>query len=241
MNASAELWLMLLAAGLYLVDSLLLLRHDELLLTQSVPPRWRAAFGANGWKMAGKEPLLLNPLAPWQCVARVRWQLEAGLADGPVAAVVLPRVGLVPRLGVVLLWGLMFAALPLCLFSGYSSVLTLAVIAALYVGIAVVLASLRRDWLAQGLESRRFWLMALECVACPPFGVNAVRRVSLLLPARIALCQIAQQEEAQGRLDALKRQLQLRVNEQIDAQPEGSARLPALQATARSLEVEADS
>ena len=103
-----------------------------------------------------------------------------------------------------------------------------------------MLLGLRRDALAQGLAPGVFRLLALECVACPPFCVNAVRRVSLRVAPHVTLADVASQEAAAGRLDELKRQLQLRVNEQIEALPEGSARLPALQATARSLDREAE-
>lgn len=226
---------MLLATGLYLYDSLLLLRHDELVLVQSAQQLWRPAFGANGWKIAGKEPMLPNPLAPWRPLARVRWKLEQGLAEAPAAIVQLPRIGLLPRAGVALLWLLVFVALPLCLFAFKHAELTLGVIATMYACMATVLVSIRRDWLAQGLVSGRFWMIALECVACPPFCINAVRRVSLLVVPRISLSDIAKEEGANGRLDALKWQLQLRVNEVIDALPEGSAKLQALEATAKSL------
>ncbi len=240
MNLSAEAWLVLLATGLYLYDALLLLRHDELVLVQSARGRWRPAFGANGWKIAGQEPWLPNPLAPWQALAKLRWKPEQGLAEPTTAAPGMPRIGRVPRIGVGLLMLTMFVALPLCLFVLRHTAVTLAMIAAMYACIAAVLLGLRRDALAQGLAPGAFLLLALECVACPPFCVNAVRRVSLRVAPRLTLADVAAQEAAAGRLDELKRQLRVRVDEQIEALPDGSARLAALQATARSLEQEGE-
>jgi hypothetical protein len=150
-------------------------------------------------------------------------------------------MGCVPRVGVTLLGLLMFAALPVCLFAVRHTAWTLVTIAMMYACIVVVLLGIRRDWLALGLVPGRFWPMAIECIACPPFCVNAVRRASLLMPARISMSAIASQEEQHGRLGAFKRQLQVRVREQMDALPEGSARLSALKAAAESLREECDS
>lgn len=238
MSTSAETWLVLLALGLYLYDALLLLESDELVLVQRAGG-WQPAFGANGWKLARREPLMTNPFSPWQPLARVRWSFEQGLADGIAlaAAPALPAVALAPRIGVALLWAIVFVALPLCLFVFRHTVGMLAVIAALYATVVFVLLGLRRDAAALGLPAGKFRMMCIECIACPPFAINVVRRVTLAVPANAELAWIAAQARRAGRLEALKAQLARRVAEQIDAEPEGSARSARLAQAARSLAV----
>lgn len=236
MSLSAETWLVLLALGLYLYDALLLLEADEMVLVQRAGI-WQPVFGANGWKLARREPLMPNPLSPWQPLARVRWSFEQGLADGSALAATpaLPAVALAPRIGVALLWAIVFFALPLCLFVFRHTVGTLLVIASLYAAVVFVLLGLRREAVAFGLPSGRFRMMCIECIACPPFAINAVRRVTLAAPARAELTWIAAQAGRAGRLEALRAQLARRVAEQIEAEPEGSARSARLAQAARSL------
>ena len=236
MSPSAEVWLMLLALALYVYDAALLLQSDELVLVRGDASRWIPRFGANGWKLGGKEPLVPNLLTPWRSLVRIRWNFELGLekqrtSDGPH----LPRIGLVPRLAVVVLMVLIFVAFPICLFVYPVTSVTLSVVAMIYVGCIVVLASLRRDWTSLGLKRPAFWKLCGECITCPPFCINAVRKVSLWAPASVTLADIADDAKQHDELDDLKRQLALRVREQIDVELEGSERMVRLKTVERAL------
>jgi len=49
----------------------------------------------------------------------------------------------------------------------------------LYGSILLALFELRRNRALVWLGRRRFWGIVFECVACPPFGVNMVRHITL--------------------------------------------------------------
>ncbi|CAN7571872.1 hypothetical protein LJR028_004012 [Rhizobacter sp. LjRoot28] len=231
---------MLLALGLYIYDSLLLLRPDELALVR-IRSGWRPRFGAHAWKLRGHEPFLPHPLTPWRAVFRVKWSFERGFDSAESG--VLPEFdacGRAPRVGVVLLLLLMFAAMPIALFAPATAAQTVAVFAAIYVTCAVVLIGLRRDAVRCGMHRSAFWKLCIECMACPPFCINAVRRVTLAAGAGAGVslegvrCGLADSDE----VALLRRQLLRRVREQIDLEPEASARMARLQRVAGTLQPE---
>jgi hypothetical protein len=75
---------MLLALALYVYDAALLLASNEFVAVRTGASRWRCKFGANNWKLGGREPWVPNLLMPWRDAVRVRWSIEDGLqpSDG---------------------------------------------------------------------------------------------------------------------------------------------------------------
>lgn len=238
MSLSYEALLMLLALALYVHDALLLLAPNELVLVQRRKGRWQAAFGVHGWKLRHREPWLPNLLAPWQGIVRLHWRFEDGLDGEPTpGGPQLPAVGLGPRAGVTVLGALIFVALPLCLFVWSFLVWTLAVVAGIYLSCVVVLFTLRRDARAQGLDRKAFGKLCVECITCPPFCINAVRKLTLQARSQVQLRDVVEMAASAGATNALKEQLRLRLQEQIDMEPEGSARMARLRDVTQSLDL----
>jgi hypothetical protein len=171
-----ELWLPVGAIGFYLYDSMQPLWQNEVLYERA-GKHWRivADSPVRRW---GRRLVLPNPLLPHRPQFRVAWSLEdkraADTADLSGLFAALRPIGAICQ---VLLW-LLLLLLPVCWILGAGIVL-LAQFALYYLLViaALVLVFRRRE--ALGLRNRAFWSLAFDVLACAPFAVNLVRKLSL--------------------------------------------------------------
>ena len=229
MTIGAEAWLTLLAAALYLYDSAQLLPSNQVILVETGRSRWRAAFGSIRWKLLGKEPMIPNPLLPGRRMTRLIWSHEAGLVAKPGALP--PQMPEVSRWLPVIVYTelvLIFVWLPTLLFLYPVQILLALVAVAIYTcSIAGVFVA-RPQCLRDGMSSAAFWKMGFECIVCPPFSVNLVRKVSLASPIQLTLDVAAASLLSAEDIEQLRSEMRARVQEEIDAEPETSPRAIAL-------------
>lgn len=174
-----EVALPLGAIAFYLYDSAMLLYGNELVFVRQ-RGRWHATGGLEGY--VGSRRLCLPALfRPSALVFRVLWKeadtREAApaqwLADSFVAALTplkwlsasLLLILLIPLPLISIFWG---AGLPLLIVFALSYLLVL---------VAVALIYRRRAWLQ--LDTKEFRKLAFDCLACPPFAINMVRKLTL--------------------------------------------------------------
>lgn len=182
MNLGTEALLALLIAALYLKDCLFLLDVDEAVLVSRTGRRWAAGFGARTWRIAGKEPFVANPWLPDQAVFRLRWRMRAAPAGPEPARTPAQVPAELIRIGRLawLTWFVLLVGLPVCLLGRLGPAVTVAAIAAAYASIA---GSLALVWVWRrplAIPSRAFAVLAFECVACPPYAANIVRKLAAL-------------------------------------------------------------
>jgi hypothetical protein len=235
---NAESALALLIVALYLKDNALLLNADEAVLVPSVfgRRRWRAGFGARGFTIARREPYLANPLLPHQPVYRLRWQMTQAAHPGAArsanpATEMLAVNPLLWRLA-PLVWGMWLATLvllPLTLLGRWGVVATLATVMLLYAHIVLALG-LVWWWRARlGLTGRAFAMLAFECLACAPYAVNLVRRLAWVRSPHPEDFTAAAARLLDGAAQAeVRAECLARIDEQLQAEPEGSAAAAAL-------------
>jgi hypothetical protein len=172
-----EVWLPLGALALYLFDSTLLLYSNELVFTR----RRRAwSIAQSAFLLAGRRVYVPNPLTPATPLFRVRWsesdprqEQEGGAGLDRFFSALRPVQYLVSALLVILL----LVPVELLLFG--TGVELLAVIAAFYLVILVTLGYVyvRRHQLL--LSGRSFLALCFDSLACAPFAINLVRKLSL--------------------------------------------------------------
>ena len=229
MQVDAQLLIGPAVVAMYLKDCLLLLHPDEGVLVRGWRGRWRAGFGMLDWRLRRREPWLCNPFKPWEAVLRLRWDAAATPAPAPAAPASVPDE---LRLGpwVVVLWLLLFVALPLAYYGHLGLHAMLLVLAELYAVILVALVLVWRRRAALGLSGSQFGVLAFEVLACAPYAPNLVRRLSLhrrvdedlLAAARRLLDPLAQ-----ARVNA---QCLARIDDELDWTAEDSPRALALRA-----------
>jgi hypothetical protein len=108
-------------------------------------------------------------------------------------------------------------------------------LALLYAAIAGALLWLAMNRRELGLSARRLGGLAFELLACPPFAVNVVRRVSVEMPLDADLLGAARQLQSAEDWNATRGELIARLDEQIDAEDESSERSALLKESRRRL------
>ncbi|MEO8808294.1 MAG: hypothetical protein ABI433_19605 [Burkholderiaceae bacterium] len=208
----------------------MLLAGNEAVLRRGWRGRWQARFGALRWRLGSREPYLPNPFTPHRPQFRLAWRFD-GLGARSMAA---QPVQVPPELAsltpfVCGSWLSLFVLLPLGLFTNLGSAFVVAAIVALYLSTTAALLRLWRLRKGLKLSNRQFSQITFESLACPPFGINLIRRLCARLRGAEDFVSAAERLLEPADLHELHAQCLLRLDEQIDGEPEASPRLAALQ------------
>lgn len=144
-------------------------------------------------RIAGRSIIWLNPLTPAAPAFRASWGRTDLLAASPGLPSRVPEAleasaVLWPYVATVFVYGVVGVPLAL-LFRGAAFALPVAAVT--YLAIAALLVRL---WFLRGsfgLSSRKFAVVAFECIACVPFAAGLVRRLSLAIPITEDLASFA--------------------------------------------------
>jgi hypothetical protein len=190
---SYEAELVGLALLLYLYDSSALLYANEAIFSCDSARRWSVSTGWAGFTLAGRTLCVLNPFTPHHPAFRLAWDLasvETPAIQSP--AIQSPtgdsawsaRARLFDRLAPSswLAWTALFVVLPVGLFTSAGAYAVVPALLLLYASSLVGLWRLRRLRHSTALgppDRKRDWGFAFECLACPPFAANMIRRITL--------------------------------------------------------------
>lgn len=177
---SYELGLFGLAVLFYLYDSTVLLYSNEAILVCDAPGQWHAATGMAGFLLAGRTPCLLNPFTPHRPSFRLSWDFNSLESHG-LTSQWMERTQELRALAPSTLSAAigLFVLLPIGMFTALGAYAIIPALVLLYGSILVSLIIVARRSLLVTPGWRRWLVLAFECLACPPFGVNLVRRTTL--------------------------------------------------------------
>jgi len=223
-----EVLLPLGAVAFYLFDASVMLCGDELALEWHAR-RWRVSGGLDVL-LGGRRLFLPNPFTPHALLFRVRWGEDAAEPGSDVY----PRLeqldrALAPvKIPVVALAVILFGVLPPVSWYYGAGAALLAVFGAAYVLVGAALVLLFRRRTALGLSPRRYAGLALEALACAPFAINLVRKVSMSQSQCLHVESLAA-----GHFDAPARRsmatvVAARIGERLALEDDGSARAAKL-------------
>jgi hypothetical protein len=171
-----ELWLPLGAIAFHLYDATQALWHNEVLFERAGAQwRIRADSPVRRW---GRRLVLPNLLRPQRPFFRVAWSIAD--TRPPVDVNLEPFLAALRPLGVIcqLLLLMLLALWPLCWILG-AGITVLALFAAYYLLVALALVLVYRRRVALLLTKGAFWGLAFDVLACAPFAVNIVRKLSI--------------------------------------------------------------
>jgi hypothetical protein len=222
------------AFALYLIDSAMLLYSNELLFVRR-RSGWDFVTGS-GLLLFGRRLCLVNPFTPNKPQFRIRWSDHDDRVErddvhelGKFVAVLRPlQYVVVAQLVLVL-------ALPLELLAYGTGPQLLGLFAAYYILIVAALGysyARRRELRIPG---RTFMLLAFDSLACSPFAINLVRKLSLRrsLPGNPVI--FAQQSFGAESFERLIRYLCGRIREEQQHEDEQLPRWAQLEAYRRKL------
>ena len=185
--ASTETLLLFGIAAFYLIDTSMLLYRDEVVFVKS-GAHWRAPVGT-GFMLAGRYPALPGLIVPGAPIFRSVWCAPAAANE--------PNTELLLQILRPLRWParfialLLFLVLPLALFVNMGPQLMLALLCLLYVTSCLSVAYVARRRFVLGLSRKDVIAIAFDVIACPPFAINLVRRVTLRCGLTVSADQFA--------------------------------------------------
>ena len=159
----------------YLYDCALLLYADEVVFAQPLR-RWQAALG-EGATWQGRFLAFPAVFAPGAPVFRAGWSdggRRRAPATGRVLAVLRPL-----RWVAWLVAFALFALVPLALLLHVSQAWLLGLLALIYIPTLLAVVHVARHRAALRLSRSDLAMIAFDVLACPPFALNLVRRVTL--------------------------------------------------------------
>jgi hypothetical protein len=177
---SYEFELLALAVLFYLYDSSGLLYSNEAILTCDGAQCWRVAGSFAGFTFAGRSLFMLNPFTPYRPSYRLNWDFSkiANVVDDRSWSESAQCIRYGAQISLAGGIGL-FVLLPVGMFTDLGIYAIIPALLLLYGSIVISLFNLRRKKILQTFSRKRFWGFAFECLACPPFGVNMIRRITL--------------------------------------------------------------
>ncbi len=179
MNLSFEALLILGVLGFYLYDSAILVFSNELIFVESYG-RWSVSLPSSRWRMMGKLLFFPNPLTADNLIFRTTWST----ADNPsnpeledMSKLLAPVSYL--RILVMVLMVLLAIVFPFVIFRLGAGVDFLKVLFLIYFTIINMLCYIYIKRVNLGLDKKTFATLAFDALACPPFAINLLRKISL--------------------------------------------------------------
>lgn len=178
MNLSFEALLILGVLGFYLYDSALLVFTNELIFVESYG-RWSVSLPSARWRVMGKLLFFPNPLTADNLIFRTTWStIDTGPnLDVDTTKLMAPMSYL--RTLIIILMVLLVVVLPIVMFKFGAGIGFLKVLFLIYATILNMLVYVYFKKADLGLDNKAFASLAFDSLACPPFAINFLRKISL--------------------------------------------------------------
>lgn len=178
MNFSFEVMLTLGIIGFYLYDSAILTFSNELIFVESYG-QWSAAFPSNRWRVMRKLLYFPNPLTANNLIFRTTWSTTDYYTNTDVDASKFMAPMTYLRVLIMVLMVLLIVVLPTVMIQFGTGVLFLKVLFLIYFTILIMLAYVYFKKVNLGLDNKSYASLAFDSLACPPFAINLLRKISL--------------------------------------------------------------
>lgn len=221
-------WLVIIMIiGLYLYDSSLLLFSNEGIISPSGKNAWLIRFGSKFY-IKGKELFIPNPFVPHKPIFRLAWACPSGTSNSEYEwAKLYPQLmPLVPMIYAMALT--LFVFIPVGITMKVDDHVLLITLVFFYLNLVISLIWVGVYKQVLGISTGRFIGMAFECVVCPPFAVNLIRRISAGININDDLIVVARALQSEKAWEITRQNLLARINEEIEAEEDNSDRANAL-------------
>ena len=123
---------------------------------------------------------MFNPFLPHMMAFSSNWSMRKGAKHIDEATKIEEFAANIYPLNLfaIVLWVLLLLCIPTAILSSGTGIVFFAAVCATYATILTMLAVLCLKRIELGMSSRQFFYIALDCIACPPFSINLVRKVT---------------------------------------------------------------
>lgn len=225
MRLSFEAWLVIGIYGFYLFDSIKLLQHNRLIICRGYRG-WKIICPDSSWQILRKIPYIFNPCLPNIpiFVGTLSIADETSIVD--LTSTINEFIDAVNPLNyfVIILLALMCICLPLALFLYGTGLVLLTITISIYTIILAMLAVLYTKQSELSLSFKNYFSAAFDCIACPPFAINLVRKVSWQYQINLNPLEFAIKNLSKSDLSKLARVLITRMDEQLLCEDDNTVR-----------------
>ncbi len=176
---SFELLLIIGVLGFYLYDSSMLLYINELVFIRGYRA-WNFSCPSTNWLVLGRRLYIPNPLSPNMPIFRLNWAESNHRSKSDITSLEEVLAVLVPvQYLLATLLACFFIVLPLVLLLYGSGPQLLWAFGVIYLNIflILILVYLKKDVL--GVSNREYLALSFESLACAPFALNILRKLTL--------------------------------------------------------------
>lgn len=200
----------------YLYDSATLAFSNELFFIESFG-KWSASFPSERLRVLGKLLLIPNPATPFNLLFVATWNETDGVTSvksNDMANLLANTTYL--RVSVIILMMMMLILFPLVTYKFGLGIIALVLLLLIYLTIIVMLCYLYIKKEFYGLSKKKFIALAFESIACPPFALNMLRKLSLKCPFQQDPIKFAVKKLDADGFNTFKKKLIEKLSEQLD-------------------------
>ncbi|MDB5873777.1 MAG: hypothetical protein JWQ07_3219 [Ramlibacter sp.] len=223
MTFTAESLLALLIVGLYVNDSVHLLRANQAVLERGLRSGWVARLPTRRFTLLGKHVLMGGLLPPNTLLFKISWAMEVDSPASPgweaYGDVLAPF-----QWAAAFLFVLIMVLLPIALVARVGDAGVITVLTIIYSAICGIWTAV---WLARqrlGLTSHYCLKLGAEMLLCPPIAANLPRRISLQCSVDEDFVSACRRLLSSREWAATAERIAMRIDDELEAEDAGSSR-----------------
>jgi hypothetical protein len=184
MNITVEIQLLLLAIGLYIYDSILLLYPNEAILSAAYNNKWQIKFGYKNTNINGKELFVQNLLLPQRPIFKLFWNYEGKSEEQKIQIdwKIHQEQFKILSFPILMIAIAQLIIFPYVIFFYLTDISIIISLIFLYASIIISLLLVYKKINILKISKRKFYLICFECLICPPIAINLARKISLAIP-----------------------------------------------------------
>ena len=222
---SFEAWLVIGIFGFYLFDSVKLLHHNQLIICRAYGG-WRIICPDSRWQLLRKIPYAFNPFLPNIPIFCGTWSIAPQASNIDVTPALDEFVDSAYPLNyfVIILLAMMCIFMPLALFFFGAGTVFLTITLSTYAIILIMLAVLYTKQSELGLSFKNYFSIAFDCIACPPFAINLLRKITWQYKLNFSPLEFAINKFSKSDFTKLVQVLISRLDEQLLCEDDNTVR-----------------
>ena len=223
MHLSFEILLLIGILGFYLYDSLMLLYFNEVVFSLGFNG-WVVSNPIGRWRIAGRKPYIPNPIVPFSPIFRLTWSKEnMGIGENNIDEfnIFLKELKSIGYPVIALMY-LIFLCIPIALLKFGAGMQLLIIMCSIYltIGFALILIYRKRDLLK--ITNKVYWSIVFDAIACPPFSINIVRKISLNYPITRDALEFGNSQLNDKEFRIFIESINLKLDEELESEAQNS-------------------
>ena len=179
---SFEILLILGSLGFYLYGSSMLLYINEAVFIKG-RRSWYFSYPETNWSFLGRQLYIPNPLTPEAPIFRLYWTVSNQQKINREESLESLLTTIIPlQYLMMILLMFFFIWLPTVLFLYGSGPQLLWMFGIIYLNISVILVFIYRNKKILGISNKKYIALVFESLACAPFSLNILRKITLSRP-----------------------------------------------------------